>query len=128
VAAREFDASWEAAQHWHEGERPLSALVHLRPTIPHPKLTNILTEEHRVAIHLRLARDEVGKPVDALHVHSYAPRAITAEVEEAIWGELGVPEPLPASLGSIEGAPRSEPLAIVQLLLLYHLLQARASR
>lgn len=126
IAARRFEAAWQAMQRWQAATpTPLSAMVHLRPTIPHPSLNNILTEDHRVAMHVRLARDEHDKPIDALHIHSYAHRAITTEVEQAIWDELGVAEPVPASLGSIAGGTRSETLAIVQLLLLYHLLQAR---
>ncbi len=129
VAAADFDATWAATQRWQAETRAvLSATVHLRPTIPHPRLASILTEGHRKAMHVSLARDERETPVDALHIHSYAPRAMTAEIEEAIWAELAVSDALPAALGSINGGDRSEPLAIVQLLLLYHLLQARANR
>lgn len=104
---------------------PLSAIVLLRPTIPHPNLTSILTDDHREAIHLRLERDVEGRPAEALHIHSHAPPAIAKEVEEAIWADLGQPLPVPQSLGTIEEGLRSEPLAMAQLLLLYHLFQAR---
>jgi phosphoribulokinase len=106
-------------------DEPLSATILLRPTIPHPDLSNILTDDHKEAMHLKLQRDEDGKPVDALHVHSYAKREVTREVEEAIWEELGVHDPVPESLGTIEPGVRSEPLAQAQLILLYHLFQAR---
>ena len=76
-------------------------------------------------MHLKLSRDEDSKPVDALHIHSYAPREITREVEQEIWKELGVDEEVPESLGTIEDGKRSEPLAISQLILLYHMFQAR---
>ena len=105
-------------------EDPLSATLLLRPTISHPDLTNIVTDDVREAIHLKLTRDEDGKPVDALHIHSYAPREMTRKVEEAIWAELGVDDDVPESLGMIDGE-RDEPLAITQLILLYHLIQAR---
>ncbi len=104
---------------------PLSATLMLRPTISHPDLANILTDDHREAMHLKLMRDDDGKPVDALHIHSYAPREITKEVEQEIWKELGVDEQVPESLGTIEAGKRSEPLAIAQLILLYHLFQAK---
>src|SRR5215207_6891166 len=106
---------------------PLSATLLLRPTIPHPDLANILTDDHREAMHLKLSRDDDGKPVDALHIHSYAQREVTGEVEQAIWKQLGVSESIPESLGVIDPAAgtRSEPLAISQLILLYHLFQAR---
>ncbi len=105
-------------------DEPLSATILLRPTISHPDLSNILTDDHKEAMHLKLSRDEDGKPVDALHVHSYAKREVTREVEEAIWEELGVPQSVPESLGTIEPGKRSEPLAVAQLILLYHLFQA----
>ena len=104
---------------------PLSASLLLRPTISHPDLANILTEEHRQAMHLKLTRDEDGKPVDSLHIHSYADREITRDVEQSIWKQLGVDDPIPDSLGVIEDGERSEPLAISQLILLYHLFQAQ---
>jgi phosphoribulokinase len=103
----------------------LSATILLRPTAPHPDLTRILTEDTREAIHLKLARDDDGKPVDALHVHAYASRDTTHRVEDAIWADLGIDQELPSSLGTIESGLRSEPLAVVQLILLYHLLLAR---
>lgn len=120
---------------------PLSATVLLRPTIPHPDLMTIVSPEHQKAIHLKLLRDDDGKPVDALHIHAYAPAEVTRRVQEAIWAGLGRARPLPDCLGLLgperpirAGSPgpdnalerRSEPLAVVQLLLLYHLLRARS--
>jgi phosphoribulokinase len=106
----------------------LSATVLLRPTAPHPDLTGLLTADTREAIHLKLARDDDGKPVDALHIHAYASRETTRKVEEVIWAGLGIGEEMPCSLGVIDGEVRSEPLAVVQLILLYHLLLARRSQ
>ena len=82
-----------------EPDEPLSATLLLRPTISHPDLANILTDDHREAMHLKLTRDDDGKPVDALHIHSYADREITREVEQEIWKELGIDEAVPESLG-----------------------------
>ncbi|MDQ4071163.1 MAG: phosphoribulokinase [Actinomycetota bacterium] len=106
---------------------PLSATLLLRPTISHPDLTSILGEDTRQAIHLRLDRDDDGKPVDVVHIHSYADREVTKKVEQAIWDELGVDQPVPDALGLIDGETRDEPLALTQLILLYHLIQARQS-
>jgi len=102
-----------------------SATIMLRPTVPHPNLAAIITEDVRSAIHLKLTRDGDGRPVDAIHIHGYAPPDITRPIEEAIWAQLSADRPLPEGLGLVEPGVRSEPLALVQLILLYHLLQAR---
>ena len=104
---------------------PLSAYLLLRPTISHPDLTSILSDDVSHAMHLKLRRDQDGKPVDSVHIHSYANRDETRQVEQAIWSELGVDEPVPESLGRIDSDTRDEPLALTQLILLYHLIQAR---
>ena len=112
-----------------EAERGLlSATILLRPTAPHPDLSAILPDDTREAVHLKLMRDEDGKPVDALHVHAYARRETTRRVEEAIWAQLGIDDVLPTSLGVVEPGLRSEPLAVVQLILLYHLMLGRVRR
>jgi phosphoribulokinase len=103
---------------------PLSAELLLRPTIAHPDLTGILSEGDQHAIHLKLARDENGRPADALHVHGHAPREDSAMAEKALWAEFGLRSTPPESLGLLASGLRSEPLAITQLLLLYHLLEA----
>ncbi len=103
---------------------PLSATLLLRPTINHPDLSTVLDNDSRQAMHLKLSRDEAGRPVDAVHIHSYAEPAVTKKVEQAIWGQLGVDEPVPQSLGLIEDV-RDEPLALTQLILLYHLIQVQ---
>ncbi|HEX2026803.1 MAG TPA: phosphoribulokinase [Nitriliruptorales bacterium] len=105
-------------------ETPLSATLLLRPTIPHPNLTEVLSDDQRSTIHLKLARDEGGRPVDALHVHGYAPPEESQVVEKLIWEGLGRDDPLPDSLGMLTSGERSAPLAITQLILLHHLLRA----
>ena len=109
---------------------PLSATLLLRPTISHPDLHDdprATTREQ--AMHLKLTRDDDGKPVDAVHIHSYADREVTRKVEQAIWDELGVDAPVPESLGRLDADDdaRDEPLALTQLVLLYHLIQAKQS-
>jgi phosphoribulokinase len=78
----------------------------------------------RPAIHLKLARDADGRPVDALHVHGDAARDDSEAVEQAIWSRLGADYEPPACLGRTGEGQRTEPLAITQLLLVYHLLDA----
>jgi phosphoribulokinase len=106
---------------------PLSAYLLLRPTISHPDLTAILNDDVRAGMHLKLRRDEDSKPVDSVHIHSYADPEDTKRVEQAIWDELGVHEPVPESLGRLDSETRDEPLALTQLILLYHLIQAQQS-
>lgn len=103
---------------------PLSAELTLRSTIRHPDLTGVFRESDRRAMHFKLVRDEDSRPVDSLHVHGYVPREESRLLEKAIWAELGAETELPSSLGQIGEGTRSEPLAITQLLLLYHMLDA----
>jgi len=116
---------------------PLSAELLLRPTIRHPDLDGVVpdgtvfdgtvfdgTGGGSRAIHLQLARDADGRPVDALHVHGDAAREDSEVVEKAIWSRLGADAGPPACLGRTREGQRTEPLAITQLLLVYHLLDA----
>jgi phosphoribulokinase len=73
--------------------------------------------------HLKLMRDADGSPVDALHIHGYAPEAEAEVLAKAIWAGLGVDQALPSCLGLVSGSLRSEPLRLAQLLLLYHILR-----
>jgi phosphoribulokinase len=105
---------------------PLSAELLLRPTIQHPDLSRVLSDDDRRTVHLKLIRDADSRPVDALHIHGYAPREDAGIVEKAIWEQLSGDHgpPLPETLGGVVGGGRSEPLAIAQLLLVWHLLEA----
>ena len=106
-------------------ETPLSVELLLRATIDHPDLTTVLAPGMQQTIHLTLQRDEHGQPVDALHVHGDAPQEESRRVEKAIWSSLvGEQGDAPSALGAIGEHRRSEPLAITQLMLLYHLLNA----
>jgi phosphoribulokinase len=106
----------------------LSATILLRPTAPHPDFSDIFTEDTREAVHLKLARDHDGRPVDALHVRADASRQITRLVATAIWTTLGIDGEVPDALGVVGAGVRSEPLAVVQLILLYHLLLAHGAK
>ncbi len=104
---------------------PLSAELMLRPTIRHPDLTSVFSEVDSAAMHLKLLRDHDGRPVDALHVHGHAAREDSLVLEKAIWSAMKTDTEFPPSLGVLGDAARSDPLAITQLLLLYHLLDDR---
>ncbi|MBO0802523.1 MAG: phosphoribulokinase [Nocardiopsaceae bacterium] len=102
---------------------PLSAELLLRPTIRHPDLSGVIPEGCQ-SMHLKLTRDTDGRPVDALHVHGYAPREDSRTLEKAIWADLGEGTEVPPFLGELDEGQRSESLAVTQLLLLYHLIEA----
>jgi phosphoribulokinase len=103
---------------------PLSAELMLRPTIRHPDLSQVLAPGLNRAMHLKLTRDTDGRPVDTLHVHGYAAREESLAVQKLIWDSLGEPGGAPDCIGRLAPDTRSEPLAITQLLLLHHLLDA----
>ncbi len=103
---------------------PLSAELLLRPTIRHPALTHVLSEEDHTAMHLKIIRDSDGTPVDCLHVHGHAEPEESKVLEKAIWADLADRREMPEGLGALPNGNRSEPLAITQLILLYHLSQA----
>jgi phosphoribulokinase len=104
---------------------PLSAELMLRPTIRHPDLTEVLQPGLHRAIHLKLTRDTDGRPVDTLHIHGYVPPEESRAVEKVIWASMDqLGSSAPDCVGRLAPDARSEPLAITQLLLLHHLLDA----
>ncbi len=105
-------------------EKSPSATILLRPTVDHPNLAAVITEDVRETIHLKLTRDGDGRPAEAIHIHGYAPPEMTEPIEQALWAEMGGPEPMP-ELGMVDGQ-RSHPLALTQLILLYHVIKNRS--
>jgi len=103
---------------------PLSAELILRPTVGHPDLTDILSNTDRYTMHLKLLRDDDGRPVDALHVHGYVEPAETEVLAKSLWTAMGGSSEVPDGLGRLGADGHSEPLAITQLLLLHHLVAA----
>lgn len=108
-----------------EGEpgAALSAELLLRPTIQHPPLSNILTDDVRTAMHLKIIRDSDGTPLDCLHVDGRAEAEEIHLLKKAIWDGVADRRELPQGLGELAPGQYSEPLAVTQLLLLYHLVQ-----
>ncbi|MGI8938126.1 MAG: phosphoribulokinase [Iamia sp.] len=105
-------------------DTPLSATLLLRSTISHPDLSVVLADSAPGApMHLKMLRDDDGRPVDALHIHGYAPASDTEVVKKLIWDGLEVDAPLPPALGRLGDGQVSQPLAITQLILIHHLLK-----
>lgn len=113
----------------------LNARLVLRPTIPHPDFTEMLTPSGNhlgEAIRLELDRD-MGKPVDVLQVDGHATQAQVRELERVLCHEvpylgkfcsLEGNEDLGKLVGTTGEVLQSYPLALTQLLITYHMLKA----
>jgi phosphoribulokinase len=113
----------------------LNVRLILRPTIPHPDLTDILDSEGRhlgAAIRLGLDRD-MGKPVDVLEIDGHANQQQVMELEHALCNEvphlgqfcsLQGNEDIGKVVGTTGEILQSYPLALTQLLITYHMLKA----
>ncbi len=108
----------------------LNVRLVLRPTIPHPDLSEVLERPGaggHSGIRLQLGRDD-GLPVDFLEVNGRVTPQDAAELEEAVWKRMPHTTHLRPDLIGLytEGNERrhSDPLALTQLLITYHLLRA----
>lgn len=114
----------------------LNVRLVLRPNIPHPDLTQVVscdaTTYSKAAIRLGLDRD-MGKPVDVLEVDGHATEDQVMELEHFICGDIPhllsfCDREMNPELGKVVGTTgemlQSYPLAITQLLVAYHMLKA----
>jgi phosphoribulokinase len=121
-----------------EANSHLNVRLVLRPTIPHPDLTKLLTPldpNVQSAIRLGLDRD-MGKPVDVLEVDGHATNDQVHELEKHLCSEMPnlltiCNRELNPELGRVAGSTgetiQSYPLALTQLLIVYHMLKATHS-
>ncbi|NTW00882.1 MAG: phosphoribulokinase [Oscillochloris sp.] len=105
----------------------LNVRLTLRPTIPHPDLTYLCEDgTSSPGVRLELGRDG-GRPVDILEIDGTVSPNHASRLEDAIWQHL-------PDLSPVEGDQfgdyldrselrHSDPLALTQLLLTYHLLR-----
>ena len=114
-----------------EANGHLNVRLVLRPTIPHPDMTDLLEyagSPNQGPIRLVLGRDE-GRPVDFLEIDGNISSRQAEELEHLIWGHMPPDIRLrPERLGIYMNGTREErsyPLALVQLLLAYHMFVAR---
>ena len=115
-----------------EANECLNVRLVLRPTIPHPDLSYLFDNAHGAAggVRMQLGRD-CGRPVDFLDVNGRVTREQSTKLEEAIWQHLPDLRPLRADqfgdYNDRNEVRHSDPLAITQLLLTYHLLRAHSA-
>lgn len=106
----------------------LNVRLILRPTISHPDLSYLFDDANspESGIRLELGRD-CGRPVDILEIGGNVTPEHAAKLEETIWQRLPHLRSLRADqFGDyVDRAEvrHSEPLALTQLLLIYHLLR-----
>src|SRR4051812_48979496 len=106
----------------------LNVRLTLRPTIPHPDLSYLLTGANQpsAGIRLELGRDD-GRPVDFLEIDGSVTLDHATELEQAVWQHMPDLRPLRADeFGDYNDQTQmrhSDPLALTQLLLTYHLLR-----
>lgn len=107
----------------------LNVRLVLRPTIPHPDLSYLFENAHNGTsdIRLELGRDS-RRPVDILEIDGHVSPQQAAKLEETIWQHLPDLRPLGADqFGDYQDRAEvrhSDPLALTQLLLTYHVLRA----
>jgi len=112
-----------------QADAHLNVHLVLRPTIPHPDLTYLANHKNGQAagIRLELGRD-CGRPVEFLEVDGGVSREQAAQLEQAVWKHLPDLRPLRADqFGDYNYGTEvrhSDPLALTQLLITYHLLRA----
>ncbi|MHB8254320.1 MAG: phosphoribulokinase [Acidiferrobacter sp.] len=106
----------------------LNASLVLRPTLPHPDLSDVL-EHGGNGIHMELDRD-MGLPVDRLEIDGNISDEKAKRLEDLLWRRIpGEYHHLRHDgIGDIVGTTgeklKSHPLALTQLLVAYHLLKA----
>jgi phosphoribulokinase len=98
----------------------------LRPTLPHPDLSPILDRGAHSGLHLELARDTDGKPVDLLEIHGDIASTRAERLEELLWSLVPEASHLRGNVGAFDAGSRqiSHPLALTQLLIAYHMVKA----
>ncbi|MHB1565667.1 MAG: phosphoribulokinase [Acidiferrobacter sp.] len=120
---------WPPADRKEETGSHLNVSLVLRPTLPHPDLSEVLEHGSGNGIHLDLDRD-MGLPVDRLEIDGTISDDKAKQLEDLLWKHIpGEHHHLRhEGIGEIMGTTgerlKSHPLALTQLLVAYHLLKA----
>ena len=102
----------------------------LRPTLPHPDFSPLFDGNGNAGLHLELARDRDGKPVDVLEINGNISDKRAERIEDLLWNLIPEAGHLRDQVGRIDianganGASKSHPLALTQLLVGYHAVKA----
>jgi phosphoribulokinase len=99
----------------------------LRPTLPHPDFSPLVDGSSNAGLHLELARDRDGKPVDVLEISGNISDKRAERIEDLLWNLIPEAGHLRDQVGCIDvanGAKKSHPLALTQLLVGYHAVKA----
>ncbi|HUW98822.1 MAG TPA: phosphoribulokinase [Acidiferrobacter sp.] len=120
---------WPPENDKEETGSHLNASLVLRPTLPHPDLSEVLEHGSGNGIHMELDRD-MGLPVDRLEIDGNITDEKAKRLEDLLWQHIpGEHHHLRHDgIGDITGTTgetlKSHPLALTQLLVAYHLLKA----
>ena len=99
----------------------------LRPTLPHPDFSPLVDGSSNAGLHLELARDRDGKPVDVLEISGNISDKRAERIEDLLWNLIPEAGHMRDQVGRIDmanGARKSHPLALTQLLVGYHAVKA----
>lgn len=100
----------------------------LRPTLPHPDFSPLFDGASDGGLHLELARDNDGKPVDVLEINGSISDERAERIEDLLWNLIPEASHLRDRVGKFDGANGhnnvSHPLALTQLLVSFHMVKA----
>ena len=113
-----------------DGDAHLNVHLTLHGTLPHPDLSEVIAEDRSGCVRSTLAR-EGGRAVEYLEIDGSIPDEPARALERCILDHLDAcGAASPADFGQYSDSQtrdsrHSHPLALTQLLLVYHLLRAR---
>ena len=76
----------------------------LRPTLPHPDFTPLFDGSSNAGLHLELARDRDGKPVDVLEINGNISDKRAERIEDLLWNLIPEAGHLRDQVGRIDVA------------------------
>jgi phosphoribulokinase len=118
---------FQRSKHANGSDTQLDVRHILRPTLPHPDFTPLFDGSSNAGLHLELARDRDGKPVDVLEINGNISDKRAERIEDLLWNLIPEAGHLRDQVGQIDvanGARKSHPLALSQLLVGYHAVKA----